>query len=119
MLRPFFAIKKYKFNQKSSIMRKTAKEIIVDVEEHLTKSNKRYYSDFYVGITNDIERRLFVEHNVDKKSNWWIYRTATNKTAAQSVEEYFLNKGMKGDTGGGTDDSIYVYCYEITNLTKE
>ena len=54
MLRPFFAIKKYKFNQKSSIMRKTAKEIIVDVEEHLTKSNKRYYSDFYVGITNDI-----------------------------------------------------------------
>lgn len=67
MLRPFFAIKKYKFNQKSSIMRKTAKEIIVDVEEHLTKSNKRYYSDFYVGITNDIERRLFVEHNVEKK----------------------------------------------------
>ena len=119
MLRPFFAIKKYKFNQKSSIMRKTAKEIIVDVEEHLTKSNKRYYSDFYVGITNDIERRLYVEHNVEKKSNWWIYRTATNKTAAQSVEEYFLNKGMKGDTGGGTDDSIYVYCYEITNLTKE
>ncbi|MFK1988856.1 hypothetical protein ACIXHS_11635 [Bacteroides fragilis] len=48
-------------------MRKTAKEIIVDVEEHLTKSNKRYYSDFYVGITNDIERRLFVEHNVEKK----------------------------------------------------
>lgn len=68
MLRPFFAIKKYKFNQKSSIMRKTAKEIIVDVEEHLTKSNKRYYSDFYVGITNDIERRLFVEHNVEKKT---------------------------------------------------
>lgn len=68
MLRPFFAIKKYKFNQKSIIMRKTAKEIIVDVEEHLTKSNKRYYSDFYVGITNDIERRLFAEHNVEKKN---------------------------------------------------
>lgn len=68
MLRPFFAIKKYKFNQKSIIMRKTAKEIIVDVEEHLTKSNKRYYSDFYVGITNDIERRLFAEHNVEKKT---------------------------------------------------
>lgn len=33
-------------------MRKTAKEIIADVEKHLTKSNKRYYSDFYVGITN-------------------------------------------------------------------
>ena len=84
-------------------MRKTAKEIIVDVEEHLTKSNKRYYSDFYVGITNDIERRLFVEHNVEKKSNWWIYRTATNKTAAQSVEEYFLNKGRSEERRVGKE----------------
>ena len=100
-------------------MRKTAKEIIADFEEHLEKSNKPYYTDFYVGITNDIERRLFIEHNVDKNNSWWIYRTATNKTVAQNVEEYFLNKGMKGDTGGGTDNSIYVYCYEITCSTKE
>ncbi len=100
-------------------MRKTAKEIISDFEEHLAKSNKQYYSDFYVGITNDIERRLFTEHNVDKNDSWWIYRTATNKTEAQNVEEYFLSKGMEGDTGGGTDNSIYVYCYEIASSTKE
>lgn len=100
-------------------MRKTVKEIIADVEGHLAKSNKRYYSDFYVGITSDIGRRLFTEHNVEKSNSWWIYRTATDKTAAQIAEEYFLNKGMRGDTGGGTDDSIYVYCYEITDSTKE
>lgn len=100
-------------------MRKTTKEIIADIEGHLGKSEKQYYSDFYIGITNDIERRLFGEHNVQEKGNWWIYRTAINKSAAQNVEEYFLNKGMKGDTGGGTDDSIYVYCYEISNSTKE
>ena len=47
-------------------MRKTAKEIIADFEEHLEKSNKQYYSDFYVVITNDIERRLFIYNNVDK-----------------------------------------------------
>lgn len=100
-------------------MRKTALEIISDVENHLTYSKKQFYSDFYIGITNDIDRRLFSEHNVDKDHSWWIYRTAINKAAAQAVEKHFLNKGMKGNTGGGADDTIYVYCYEITNTTNE
>lgn len=100
-------------------MRKTAKEIIADVECHLACSKKQYYSEYYIGITNDVERRLFGEHNVSKDNAWWIYRTAIDKATAQTVEEHFLNMGMKGDTGGGTDDSIYVYCYEISRTTKE
>ncbi len=100
-------------------MKKTKDQIIADFDAHLQKSSKEYYSDFYVGITNDIERRLFTEHNVHKDNAWWIWREATNKATAQAVEEYYLDKGMKGDTGGGTDDSTYVYCYEITSYTKE
>lgn len=100
-------------------MRKTTKEIISDIKSHLACSNKQYYSDFYIGITNDVDRRLFGEHNVDKDRSWWIYRTAIDKIAAQLAEEYFLSKGMKGASGGGTKDTIYVYCYEITNTTKE
>ena len=100
-------------------MRKTSREIISDVESHLACSKKKYYSDFYIGITNDVDCRLFGEHNVDREHSWWIYRTAIDKAAAQVVEEHFLDKGMKGDTGGGTEDTIYVYCYEITNSTKE
>lgn len=96
-----------------------AEEIIKEINAHLMKSHKEYYSDFYVGITNDIERRLFVEHNVKKDNHWYIYQAAIDKSEAQTVEEYFINKGMKGDTGGGTDDSIYVYCYEITASTNE
>ena len=90
-------------------MRKTTREIILDVESHLACSKKKYYSDFYIGITND----------VDKNHSWWIYRTAVDKATAQTVEEHFLSKGMKGETGGGTEYTIYVYCYEITNTTKE
>lgn len=44
-------------------MAKSKEEIIKDIDNHLQKSGKQYYSDFYVGITNDIERRLFEEHN--------------------------------------------------------
>lgn len=100
-------------------MAKTFYEIITDFDAHLQKSSKQYYSNFYVGITNEIERRLFTEHNVSKDNAWWIYSVAINKATAQKVEEYYLDKGMEGDTGGGTDDSVYVYCYEITNTTKE
>ena len=100
-------------------MKKIKKEIIADFDAHLRKSKKEYWVDYYVGITNDIERRLFTEHNVSRENAWWIYREAVDKATAQSVEEYYLDKGMKGDTGGGTDDSVFVYCYEITSSTKE
>lgn len=100
-------------------MKKTKNQIIADIDAHLQKSRKGYYSDFYVGITNDIERRLFGEHNVDRNNGWWIYCEAINKATAQEVEEYYLNKGMKGDTGGGNEDSTFVYCYEITATTIE
>ena len=79
--------------------KKTAPEIINDINCHLSKSSKPYYSDFYIGITNDIERRLFGEHNVDKKNAWWIWREATDKETAQEVEKYFLTEGMKGYNG--------------------
>lgn len=94
-------------------------QIIADINSHLKKSSKHYYSEFYIGITNDVERRLFNEHNVSKNGAWWIYREADSKDIAQAVEEYFLEKGMQGDTGGGNEDSVYVYCYEITNNTVE
>lgn len=44
---------------------------------------------------------------------------ADSKSMAQEVEEYFLNLGVQGDTGGGTDDTCIVYCYGITSSTIE
>ena len=98
---------------------KIATAIISDINCHLSKSSKQCYADLYIGITNDIERRLFGEHNVNKENAWWIWREACDKWTAQEVEEYFLEQGMKGDTGGGNNGTVYVYCYEITNNTIE
>lgn len=99
----------------------TAQQIIADIDKHLQYSNKAYYSDFYIGITNDINRRLFgaSEHNVNKEKNWWIYRTADSKEIAEQVEKYYIDMGMKGDQGGGRDNTTIVYCYEITKDTKQ
>lgn len=100
-------------------MAKSKEEIITDIDNHLQKSGKQYYSDFYVGITNDVERRLFEEHNVNRETMWWIYRTANSKSVAQEIEEYYLNKGMQGSTGGGSDESCIVYCYAVGPTTYD
>lgn len=66
-----------------------------------------------------INRRLFDEHNASEQNDYWIYRMADSKSMAQEVEEYFLNLGVQGDTGGGTDDTCIVYCYGIISSTIE
>ena len=103
-------------------MHKMAKDyqtIVDEINDHLSKSGKRYYSDFYIGITNDIERRLFKAHNVAKEKTWWIYRTAKDSDIAREVEKHFLDMGMRGNDGGGNEASNIVYCYAVSPTTVE
>jgi hypothetical protein len=93
----------------------TAQEITDAIYKYLESSIVNI-NKYYIGITNDIERRLFEEHNVQRKGVW-IYRQAVDIKHARVVEQHFLDKGMKGGTGGGDDDSVFVYCYEITKNT--
>jgi len=89
-----------------------------EIKEHIDKSGYPY-SEWYVGISDDPEDRLFNDHKVEKKS-WWIYRECFNSEAARRVEEYLINTlGTKGDVGGGDEKSIFVYAYKITNSTVE
>lgn len=76
------------------------------------------YSDWYVGITNDVERRMFGEHGVDRAVDAWIYDTAHNSVVARQVEQYFINSGMKGGSGGGDNTANVVYAYQMNNRTK-
>lgn len=99
----------------------TKDEIIKSINEHLTKSLKRYYKDFYIGITENIDNRLFGDHRVNRSADWWIYRIADTEEIAREVEAYYLEKGMDGNKGGGKGkgQTRIVYCYEISNHTKE
>lgn len=97
----------------------TAEQIINDIDAHLKFSGKQYYSEFYIGITKNIESRLFGDHNVSKDNSWWIYRTADSAKIARDVEGYYQQKGMRGFNGGGDDESRIVYCYVITSTTLE
>lgn len=96
--------------------------IINDFDNHINKSGRQYYSEFYVGITTDIKRRLFEEHKVQEQGQWWIYSPADTEEIARNVEKHYLELGMQGGPGGGTSDEnaiYYVYCYVITPNTIE
>lgn len=100
-------------------MSKTAEIIVKEILAHITGCKGKYYSDYYAGITKDPNGRLFSNHNVNKENGYWIHREAIDVDNARDAEKILLDKGMKGGDGGGDDTSIYVYCYLITNSTKE
>lgn len=81
-------------------MANSYEQIIKDINEHLQKSGRSYYSDFYIGISSDARNRLFKEHHV-KENSWWIYRVADSSGVAREVEQYYLKLGMRGNTSGG------------------
>ncbi len=95
-------------------MAKSKQEIINDITIHFKDT---VYKDCYVGITSDVDSRLFGDHNVSRK-NGWIYRYTSSDSVAREVEQHFLNKGMDGGSGGGDEDSIFVYAYQKTTTTN-
>ena len=99
----------------------TYDRIVHDFDSHIRKSGCQYYNEFYIGITNDVDTRLFGQHRVNKDKQWWIFSPADNEEIARDVEKHYLEFGMKGGPGGGSGkgDSKIVYCYVITPYTVE
>jgi hypothetical protein len=96
---------------------KSEQEIISDIQNYIKKEGSSY-KQWYVGITNDVDRRLFGEHNVNKEVGWWIFSGAASDTIARRIEQYFLNLGCDGGPGGGDKTANIVYAYKKTSTTK-
>jgi hypothetical protein len=92
-------------------------EIIQSIDESI-QSWGGDYGACYVGITNDLERRLFEQHHVDKESRFFVHRNAGNFHRAGEVEKYFINRGCRGAPAGGTVDTTFVYAYYMTESTE-
>ncbi len=76
-------------------------------------------SSVYVGVTFDIEKRLFQQHAVDKESKDYKHFKCSSSGVAREIEDYLIVKyGTKGDTGGGDDNADYVYVYKMNGKTN-
>lgn len=96
-------------------MANTMQEIIKDITNYFKDIPFRIC---YVGITSDVESRLFGDHNVSKENGHWIYRTASSNSFAREAEQHFLDAGMDGGAGGGDETSTIVYAYKKTSSTN-
>ena len=97
----------------------TEQQIVSEIKTHIQKSGLNF-RDWYVGIAQDPQTRLFSDHNVSRASGWWIYRTAPTSTEARNIEAHFVNVlGTDGGTGGGDFLSRAVYAYAKATATRE
>ena len=93
--------------------------IIKHFESYISR-NGGGYPDWYVGIAEAPKNRLFEDHNVGEKGGKWIYEDAGSRSAAETVEAYFVKtRSTKGGLGGGSDSTKSVYAYRIGSYTKE
>ena len=84
------------------------REIIEGIEQHIETWGG--YGSCYVGITNDLERRVFQEHGVDKdNASDYVSVDAGTFFNARAVEDYFVRQGCSGAGGGGEADTTIVY----------
>ena len=68
------------------------------------------YRYWYVGITDDARRRKAEHESEGNDTQYWNSWPADNGAVARYVERHFLELGMDGGTGGGTNANL-VYIY--------
>lgn len=105
-------------------------ETIKEEIENFKIENGGKYSDYYIGITKDIDRRM-VESNgqIDEHIQNGEY-TIGNPTYTEEcvssddaieIERHFQSKGMEkfNPRSFGVEESKYIYCYKMTKENKE
>jgi hypothetical protein len=74
---------------------------------------------WYVGITSDIEGRLFGYHNVTRPHGLWVHGRCASASEARALEAAYHQAGCQGAGGGGDTHSVHIYAYVITQTTVE
>ena len=100
----------------------TKDEICKGIEAHKTKHGGEY-EEYYIGITNDLTRRLdegiINEHIkagiLDKDTEVYEANAGVNDIAVNIEREFQELKGMQklNKSSFGIEESIYVYCFKI------
>ncbi len=74
------------------------------------------YSDWYVGITKDLDEGLLNSHKLEENGIWISFGADTDEVA-KKIEKYFLDKKTEGNPTDLEDDSRIVYVYKKNSKT--
>lgn len=68
------------------------------------------YSIWTIGVTDDPEIRKSQHSSDGENVNFWSQWKTDSEKIGRDVEQYFLDRGMKGGSGGG-GRAGYVYVF--------
>ena len=86
------------------IMQKS--QIISEIEAIVKSTTSEKYSIWTIGVTDNTSDRKS-QHGDPKHWKQWA---TDSERDGRDIEEYFLDKKMKGGTGGpGTADYVYIF----------
>lgn len=94
-----------------------AQTIYDEIRAHIREQGGAL-SNWYVGITQSIEQRLFGDHRVPRENHWRIHRKAISSRDARNIEKALLDLGCDGGAGGGDNDAVLVYAYLKSAITS-
>lgn len=87
--------------------------VIAAAIEARVKAVTAGYGSWRIGLTHDLVQRKQEWENAKESCGCWTSWTADSLPDAQAVESHFINKGMKGGTGGNlsANKTVYVYIF--------
>jgi len=80
--------------------------IMSEIESRVQSAKTKKYSIWTIGVTDDPQTRK--QKHDDPK--YWMQWNADSEQDARDIESHFIDKGMKGGTGGGgSADWVYIF----------
>jgi len=97
-----------------AVLQAQSKEAVYALMIQKITENGGSASQWYAGIASDWKDRLFVDHQVPKEGQCqYRVRKCFDREDASWVEISLHEFGCKGSHGGGSDDTIFVYLYQM------
>lgn len=95
------------------ILNKTKQTKLVEDFVAYMRQNGGTASAWYVGVTGNINQRLFIDHKVRQNGPWIYNSDVISSQEAREVERYFINElGTDGGPSGGDSTVNRVYAYK-------
>ncbi len=79
-----------------------------------SKVGSTQYGIWRIGVTHDLaERKRYWGDTQKQDITHWSDWTADSLSDAQDIESHFINKGMRGGTGGDLSayKTVYIYIF--------
>jgi hypothetical protein len=90
----------------------TKSDIIAAIDAKVAAIYNKYAS-WRIGLTHDWADRKKQWEGTGENVGAWTCWQADSLSDAQDIERHFINKGMKGGTGGNlsANKTVYVYIF--------